>query len=261
MYHLLIEAFGFDPNEIWLYTDQSARSTHIQSALRHMLVQSQPGDVACFYYAGHGDLISGSDGKHYESIVPASGAPIADDLLHWLAAGLQQSVVNFTVILDSCHSGGMQNESEPGVTVRSNRLSDAHIETLRQTVRTRVPCGICLPPEATDVNNNVSNVRSSGVGGVCMDEDPDKIFVPLAKSTLIAACRFSETAGETVKHGYLTQSFINIVNKSGFQINHGDLLDQLRSQVHTLTVNQTPQLRGQQNRMAQPFLEAWNNSR
>jgi hypothetical protein len=261
MYHILVNAFGFDPTEVRFYTDRAASSRNIQSALRHMLVQSQPGDVACFYYAGHGDIVSGSNGKHYESIVPASGAAIADDSLHQLANQLQPSAVNFTVILDCCHSGGMHNESEALPGVRSMRLKDAQVETLLQTLKTRVPCGICLPTESTGVDNNVSNVHASGSGGVTMDEDEDKLFIPLAKSTLISACRFNEVAGETAAHGFLTQSFINIINRSNFQIQHGILLDQLRIQVHTFTPNQTPQLRGQQNRIGQFFLEGWNDSR
>lgn len=269
VYHLLVDAFGFDPTQIWLYTDQQASSERIRQALRYMLVHSEPGDVACFYYSGHGAMVPKGDGTYYETIVPASGAYIADHDLALLAAQLEQSVVNFTVILDSCHSGGMHDESEAAAAMRSLRFATEMIQQIVQSMTTRIPFGICLPPGSDALRNNVSNVRDLGNGMCTMDEDPDKLFIPKAKSTLIAGSKFDQFSQENsvIGHGLLTQALLDIVNASNFQIDHRTLLDKLRQSVRDYVDQffpgkfQTPQLRGQENRMEESFLEGWRDSR
>jgi uncharacterized caspase-like protein len=177
MYHLLVDAFGFDPAQVWLYTDQKASSAQIRQALRYMLVHSEPGDVACFYYSGHGAMVPKGDGTYYEAIVPASGNYIADYDLALLAGQLEQSVVNFTVILDSCHAGGMHDESEAAAAIRSLQFAIEMIQKMVQSMTTRIPFGICLPPVSDALRHNVSNVREMGNGICSMDEDPDKLFI------------------------------------------------------------------------------------
>ncbi|QLQ16458.1 MAG: caspase family protein [Micropruina sp.] len=54
VYHLLLDSFEFDPAGITLLTDQAASSANIRRALGHMLAVSEPGDVAFFFYSGHG---------------------------------------------------------------------------------------------------------------------------------------------------------------------------------------------------------------
>lgn len=274
MYHMMVDAFGFDPSQTWIYTDRAASSENIRRALRYMLINSEPGDVACFYYSGHGAQVPTANGTYYEAIVPASGQWISDHDLYVLADQLQPSVVNFTVILDSCYSGGMHNESEGSQCVRSVRFSDDMIQRMLQSMRTRIPCGVCVP-SASALQNNVSNVRAPGSGLVICDEDPDQLFVQQAKSTLISGCRFNELSNEdpSLGHGLLTQAFLDLVNQSNFQIDHRTLLERLRTNVQTYfdrlirplnmagNTSQTPQLRGQQNRMEELFLDAWADCR
>jgi hypothetical protein len=273
MYHLLVDAFGFDPAQVWLYTDQQANSEQIRQALRYMLVHSEPGDVACFYFSGHGAMVPKGDGTYYEAVVPASGQYISDHDLAVLAAQLEPSVVNFTVILDSCHAGGMHDESEAAVAMRSLRFAAAMIEQILRSMTSRIPFGICLPPGSDALHNNVSNVRDLGNGICSMDEDPDKVFVAQAKSTLIASSKFNEVSQEdpsnppAIGHGLLTQALLDLVNASNFQVEHRMLLDKLRQGVRDYMnrfypgQTQTPQLRGQENRMEEFFLEGWRDSR
>lgn len=109
MMDLLVSAFGFDSGESVKLTDRSADSTSITSMLKDILSKSNPGDVTCFYYSGHGSRTSADSSqadcdKFYESIIPASGPFITDRDLFNIANKLEPSVVEFTVILDSCHS-------------------------------------------------------------------------------------------------------------------------------------------------------------
>jgi hypothetical protein len=273
MYHLLVNAFGFDPSQIFYYANVQASRSNILRALRYVITSSEPGDVACFYYSGHGSRIRAERGradadKYYEAIIPASGDWITDWELFTVANELAQSVVNFTVILDSCHSGGM-HETDAAQKARSPVLSSELIDAIVRFLRTLIPCGICLPHDSTELNNNVGNVTAHN-GVIDLDEDPDKTLVRLAKSTLIAGCKFDELSWEhpDFRHGFLTQSFLDLVNQSNFEISHHDLMDQLRRLVGQKvreklggSVAQTPQLRGQMNRMEEGFLQGWIDSR
>ena len=278
MMDLLISAFGFDSGESVKLTDKSATSANIKSALRDVLNKSQPGDVSCFYYSGHGSRTPAASDqadcdKFYESIIPASGTSITDRDMFNLAASLEPSAVNFTVILDSCHSGGMDQETDALFKCKSPSLSDDLIQRLVNFLKTLIPCGILIPPDSSVCQDNVSNTSGTG-GHVSTDEDADKVLVDQAKTTLIAGCKFDELSWETAGHGLLTNGFLNVVNASNFQIDYSDLLDQLRDSVTndfnsqilpSLTgsgpMTQTPQLRGQRNRMSEGFMQGFTDSR
>lgn len=261
VYHLLVDAFLFDPSQIWLYTDSKATSSNIHQAIRYMLSISEPGDVACLYYAGHGGLHPIGGGAYYQTIIPYSGPFITDWDLEAAAAALMPSVVNFTVILDSCHSGGMHQESDNAAAIRSIRYAGEFIQNVIASLQKMIPFGVTVPdPQA--YGKNVSNVKEKADGLLAMDEDPNQLFIPLAKSTLIAACRWDEYAGETPSHGYFTQALLDLVNQSNFLIDHRKLHQQLVDRVHQLAGgSQTPQIRGQQNRMEEDFLLGWRDCR
>jgi hypothetical protein len=214
--------------------------------------------------------------KHYEAIIPASGAPITDFDLFRLADSLNPSFVNFNVILDSCHSGGMHDVDDI-VKTRSLRMTQEYINALIRFLRTLIPIGVCIPPSSSVMNNNVSNVRTVDNERVDLDIDPNKTLIQFSKSTLISGCRYDELSwevggtGGAAGHGLLTQSFLDLVNTSNFTITYHDLIAQLQRKVsdkitsqilpHHPGITQTPQLMGQMNRMEEQFLAAWNDSR
>ena len=100
MYHTLIDAFSFDPAQVYLYKDATASSSNILRCLNYVLRISEPGDVVCFYYAGHGGLHpSGTAGTFYQTIIPHSGRFITDWDLWQAADQLQPSWVNFSALL------------------------------------------------------------------------------------------------------------------------------------------------------------------
>jgi Caspase domain len=276
MAHLLIDAFGFDPSQVYCYTNRAASSAAIQRALAYVLQQSEAGDVVCFYYSGHGSRFPATAGqadsdRYYEAIIPASGAPITDFDLFRLADTLRPSFVNFNVILDSCHSGGM-HEANNIQKIKSLQLTQEIIQAIVRSLRTLIPFGVVIPPSATVMNNNVSNVRVAPDNSIDLDEDPNKTLVQFSKSTLLAGCRYTESSWiGSDSHSLLTQAMIDLVNSSNFSISYHDLLAQMQRRVaEKITaqilpgnpgVTQTPQLLGQMNRMTEEFLAPWSDSR
>jgi len=263
-YHLLVDAFGFDPSQTYYYADAAADRTTILHALRYILTTAEAGDVACFFYAGHGarlaaDPSNAATSKYYEAIIPASGDWITDWELGDLAAGLQPSTVNFTVILDACHSGGF-HESAPDSRTRTIDFSQEQVDAMVANMTTVIPCGVCLPTDSTVMDNNVSLVKGNGNGVVCSVDD-NKSLVAQSKSTVLAACRYDEVDIETGGHGALTQGLLDIVNATNFAITYTDLIDQLRTTVQSHNLTQTPTLLGQENRVTEDFLAPWHDCR
>lgn len=260
MHDLLESAFLFD--QINVLTDAAATHDAIYQSIQDMLAASAPGDVACFVYSGHGGRFPvdpANPGRYYESIIPASGNMITDLDIYNLANSLDQSVVNFTLILDSCYSGGIHQDT-PDSTIRSAGYSPDYIQACVSTMGTVIPCGVALLPGSPDMDGNVSNVVGQGNGVVCSVDD-NKSLVPQSKSTVIAACRYDETATEQNGHGALTQGFLDLINQSNPSVSYLQLIDQLRDDLQNkLGVTQTPTLLGQQNRQDGSVLAPWDTS-
>jgi hypothetical protein len=268
VYGLLTHAFGFGREQMILLTDAQATRHNILSALRYLVGNAEAGDVVCFYYAGHGGLLPATTDPHnsrfYEAIIPYTGDWIYDFRLDEAVAGMKPEEVNLTVILDSCHSGGMHASDalEQWVAPRCIPLRPDVLAGI-QEMQTLWPFGICLASGSTELIPNVSNVRIEQGVLVDLDADPNKTLLPSAKSTLLAACNYYETAGEDERyhHGYFTQALLDVVNSSGFLASPRQLVDRLVVRVQALSnQTQTPQLRGQMNRMDSPFLEGWTQS-
>jgi caspase domain-containing protein/subtilase family protein len=115
MQSLLVNRFGFESTNVKLLQNAAATHDGIVAAIRKQLIEpSQPGDVAVFYFSGHGSYmkdVSGDESDGWdETIVPQNSRQngvfdISDDELNALFAELAGRTENVTVILDSCHSG------------------------------------------------------------------------------------------------------------------------------------------------------------
>ena len=261
MSSLLTDTFGATITAT--LTDTDASRDAILAAIRDMLAASAAGDVATFFFSGHGGRFaadSTNPQRYYECFIPASGAPITDLDMNALADTLQPSYVNFTVILDSCYSGGI-HDGTPDSPVKSASYSADFVNVCVANMTTIIPCGATIPPGGTDFDGNVSNVVGQGNGVVCSVDD-NKSLVASSKSCVVAACRYDEVAWEASTHSALTQGIIDVVGTSGSQITYLSLIDQLRTDVqNNLGKSQTPTLLGQQNRMGESFLAGWTASK
>lgn len=273
---LMQSALGFDSADVTLITDGAATRAAVLSALQAMITASEPGDVALFYYSGHGsvepdDPTNPTCERFYESLCTATQPFLTDKDLFGIANQLEQSAVNFTVIADSCHSGGLDQEVDAVAKYKSLALGGDLTQRIAQYMNTWIPAGISVPTNTDVCKNNVSNVTVSEGGHLMCEEDPSQVFVDLAKMTLISGCRFWELSYETNGHGLLTKALLDSISASNFQMTYGDFISILQSNVATsfqsitppagYPTSQVPQLRGQTNRMSEGFLQAWNQSK
>jgi hypothetical protein len=113
MRELLVRRYDFDPADVLVLRDQEAtRSAILQSIRQHLVEPSRPGDVAVFFFSGHGSQVRNSKSSEEdhldESLVPADSrvgaADLRDKELRRELNKVLDRGARLTVILDSCHS-------------------------------------------------------------------------------------------------------------------------------------------------------------
>lgn len=113
---ILIARYGFKPDDIRVLKNARATRRGILSGFQdHLIAKSGPGDIALFFYAGHGSQVKNSRSreadKFDESLVPSDsyrGVPdIRDKELWKLYNQVQDRGARLTVIIDACHSGSI----------------------------------------------------------------------------------------------------------------------------------------------------------
>ncbi|CAI9298666.1 unnamed protein product [Lactuca saligna] len=133
MRQVLINRFGFDPNHINLLTDAPGSlvmptGANIKDALDHMVDQAEPGDVLYFHYSGHGTRVPSIKPPHTfrrldEAIVPCDFNLITDldfrNIVNRVPKG-----ATFTILSDSCHSGGLIDKEKEQIGPSSLKNSN-----------------------------------------------------------------------------------------------------------------------------------------
>ncbi len=114
MQEMLVARYDFRPADILVLKNQAATREAILKAIDERLeCASERGDIAFFYYAGHGSQVSNTKSsepdKLDESLVPADARAGASDIrdkeLRRRFNRILDRGARLTVLLDSCHSG------------------------------------------------------------------------------------------------------------------------------------------------------------
>jgi len=109
---LLIEKYGFRPENIEVVQDQEATRSNIVAAFeRRLIAPVSAGDIALFYFTGHGTQIKDTDGDEQdgfdEAFLPYDAQSrqtlLTDDDLAALVQRIPTREV--VVLIDACHSG------------------------------------------------------------------------------------------------------------------------------------------------------------
>ncbi|KAL1563063.1 metacaspase-4-like [Salvia divinorum] len=138
MQRCLLDRYGFPAENIVVLIDiegsADAQPTgkNIRAALSDLAASSQPGDVLFVHYSGHGTRLPAETGDdddtgYDECIVPTDMNLITDDdfreVVNKVAEGSR-----ITIVSDSCHSGGLIEESKEqiGESTGRNRKKQQH---------------------------------------------------------------------------------------------------------------------------------------
>ncbi|GAB2227886.1 hypothetical protein Droror1_Dr00009714 [Drosera rotundifolia] len=128
MWKLITEKFGFHPSHVQVLTDEpwsqvKPTGVNIKRAINRMIDHAEPEDVLFFHYSGHGTRIPS---RHHlgqeEAIVPCDLNLITDVDFRQLVNRLPKEV-SFTIISDSCHSGGLIDKEKEQIGPSSTPLT------------------------------------------------------------------------------------------------------------------------------------------
>lgn len=128
MQGILIHRFGFAKENINLLIDTDESYTkptgeNICKALVTMIKHAKPGDVLYFHYSGHGTLVPLLHSSGYdECIVPCDFNLLTDEDFR-LMVNMCPLGASFTMVSDSCHSGGLidKEKEQIGPHATANR--------------------------------------------------------------------------------------------------------------------------------------------
>ncbi|KAI3676274.1 hypothetical protein L1987_85878 [Smallanthus sonchifolius] len=164
MRQVLIDRFGFEPGNIQLLTDAPSSTimptgANIKEALNHMVDEAEPGDVLFFHYSGHGTRIPSNRRvrpfHHDEAIVPCDFNLITDldfqNLVNRMPKG-----ASFTILSDSCHSGGLIDKEKEQIGPSS--LPPNPTSTTNTTKSKTIPFNSILHHLSSTTHINISDI-------------------------------------------------------------------------------------------------------
>jgi hypothetical protein len=133
MRELLQARFHFKPENIVVLEDsQATREAILASIRKHLIDESSSGDVAFFYYSGHGSRVTnslnGEEGHKDQTIVPADANTGVWDIRDKEIASLFNRALDkgiiLTAVFDSCHSGSIARGLPPMKSGKARWLPD-----------------------------------------------------------------------------------------------------------------------------------------
>lgn len=230
MRDLLVDVYGFDPDNIRLLTDERATREGILERLYWLFEGSQAGDEIVFHYSGHGAQVRDRDGDELddgldEILCPTDmdwDYPLTDDDLAVAFKGLAKGAY-FTMISDSCHSGTITRELTQGLVEQYAK-------------RLNPPADIWHRNGNKDLPVNVLGAREGDERG--------------QRHVLLSGCRDNQTSADAcfngVWNGALTYMLLNVLEESPNMV-WDDVVMNVRKRLVDAGFDQVPQLRGEHN--------------
>ncbi len=254
MKQVLVEHFGFLPENIWELHDAAASRQGILNGMNWLVDVADADDVVVFHYSGHGrrrlaklrkntelrptdgEWFDKSEGTRYDStLMPADTGPrpyphldITDNTINAWLTRLTAKTSNVTLVFDACHSGTV------------TRSADDRAEkdrTLPADDRDPEPAG---QAEASDNPGKVAKKGRSGWLPLCGDY------------TVFSGSRDSETSKEMNvsggspfnRHGLLTYFLTQALTETVPGTTHRDVFEVVGRSVNDRNPRQHPQIEG-----------------
>lgn len=250
--HTLLEKriFGQDYKlECKKLLNEDAKILALIDGFRSHLCKAKKGDVALFYYSGHGSQARThpkfrhleSDGLDETLVCYDSREPdkndLADKEISKLISEVAKSGAHVIVILDSCHSGSGTRNFDT-VTVR--RLGTDFRERDKYTID--------ITEEDIEPTKDLNG-----------DAKSRWLNLPQGRHILLAACRDDEEAKETqeggLPRGVFSYCLTETLQNMAANLTYRDLLKRVNALARTRAAQQTPLIEATDlDDMNQPFL-------
>ncbi len=243
----LVEFYGFNKKDITVLTDAAATKKAMQAGIAALVRDSKKGDVAVLHYSGHGSNVPDdnddeADGRD-EILCPTDldwKDPMRDDWLRSTLDGMKDGV-NFTAIMDCCHSGtNTRAFLPPDAPVKQRYLPS--------------PWGLVAAESGRRQPRKVlSEVRRSSPAA---RKAKDIVNADLPE-LLLTGCRDTQTSADAFingrYNGALTWGLVNAIQKAKGKLTYQDLHDRIIAVLKQKKFDQVPQLEGRKARFGEPL--------
>ncbi|TYH68069.1 hypothetical protein ES332_D06G232600v1 [Gossypium tomentosum] len=245
MRDVILKRFNFDPQHVELITDEpgSPKKTtraNIMAGLEEMVKEAKEGDVLLFHFSGHGVEADMKPGRKDDAIVPCDLNLIYDVDIRHLIEQLPKET-SFTIVSDSCHSGGLIDKEKeqigphstlrgiaPSVDARKRGIS---LESIHQGLQT-----------AANVINAASDVLGTTVAFSTTGLDIEPRSLTEDEGILLSGCQADElsldlepsdkTQGKA--YGAFTYSLQKIINETNGTLTNKQLVMNVRDEITSL---------------------------
>ncbi len=232
---LLIDKFGFPPENVKVLLDSEATAYNILRSVQEWLITpGAPEDIVYFHFSGHGSQVSDTnhdeEDRRDELICPADmqegkmSSVITDDQLRVVLGKIPGR--NLTVVLDACHSGTGTRDlslSRPRFVVFDSSLSQTR--------------GLST---ASASKAKQKRAGSGGVEGATQSQ------------VTISGCAPEQTSADAwIRDGFyagaLTFFLVENMRKAPPEMNYRELMERVVRDVHARNFSQVPQIEGDMN--------------
>lgn len=224
------------PLHLAVLENEQATRFNVIEKFEHHLAQARAGDLAFFYFSGHGsqeithEIFKKieEDGKNETLVCYDSrsydGMDLADKELATLLDLVAQHDPHLVTIMDCCNSGsGTRDLSQTKVRA---------VEDLPQRVRS---LDSYLLPRQTAQGRSAFNL-----------DEPGQLVVPNPRHVALSAAQSFQLAKETrlggSPRGVFTYSLLEVLSSAVGPLTYADLIRRVRNLVMERTYEQTPQL-------------------
>jgi hypothetical protein len=260
MKEVLLDLFGFTPENIRMILDREATKKGMVEGLDWLAQGGNEQAVRVFHYAGHGHFVPDKNGDEPdgadEALVPydyQSNGCLIDDHLKELYDRFPANG-NLTLIMDCCHSGTNQRDVEHDVIYRYLPVNYTDRRAINEAKREFLRAQREFVLKELQQFNNPKKLRGP-------DQEFEQRVLAVMKlfekqrygdhrvregNVLLAACQSDQKAADakfdTTYHGAFTFFLIQILRETEGRVNHLELVQKLGDLLADSDFNQVPQL-------------------
>ena len=244
---ILTRYYGFAGNNIRTLTDLQATKKAMQSEITRLIGKARAGDVLLFHYSGHGSNVpdrNGDEADGRDEILCPTNLDWQDPLLDdWLRVQFDKvpAGVNFTVIMDCCHSGTNTRAIQPLDAKRIERFLPCPLDLLATESGRRL---------RGSVRGGRTELRAASRRGDIVNVNMPEL--------LITGCRSTQTSADAyignTYNGALTYNLVAAIGSRKGKLTYRELHALALRGLTKGKFDQVPQLEGRSSSFDLPFL-------
>jgi hypothetical protein len=249
---VLTEFGGFKKSDITTLVDTAATKKAMMAGIKALVKSSKKGDVALLHYSGHGSHVPDDEANRDEAdgrdeiLCPTDlnwDDTLRDD---WLRQTFDQmrSGVQFTVIMDCCHSGTNTRAIQPpDVKVKERYLPS--------------PWDIAAAESGRSIPKKVTSGLRGSRRAARRAKDIVDADIP---EILVTGCRDTQTSADAFIdgrfNGALTYGLVGAIRATKGQLTYRELHERASAIIKKGKYEQVPQLEGRKAQFDLPLFAA-----